>query len=73
MVITDAEYGRALNLLKRWDVLDENPLLSGLSDTLDHTEDIIKRLWDGKGDFKQVRDKVRCFLCVQFILFTNSE
>ncbi|RCN47867.1 hypothetical protein ANCCAN_06061 [Ancylostoma caninum] len=58
MVVTDAEYGRVMNLLKGWDTLDENPLLMGLNDSLNHTEDLIKKLWSGKGDFKAVRDRI---------------
>lgn len=57
-VVTDAEYGRVMNLLKGWDTLDENPLLMGLNDSMNHTEDLVKRLWSGKGDFKAVRDRV---------------
>uniref|UniRef100_A0A915CGI0 NADH dehydrogenase [ubiquinone] 1 alpha subcomplex assembly factor 3 n=1 Tax=Parascaris univalens TaxID=6257 RepID=A0A915CGI0_PARUN len=48
MVITDAEYGRALNLIKNWDELDENPLLVGIDSTLSRTRDVIKKLWDGR-------------------------
>ncbi|EPB69678.1 hypothetical protein ANCCEY_11229 [Ancylostoma ceylanicum] len=58
MVVTDAEYGRVMNLLKGWDTLDENPLLMGLNDSINHTEDLIKKLWSGKGDFKAVRDRI---------------
>uniref|UniRef100_F1L216 NADH dehydrogenase [ubiquinone] 1 alpha subcomplex assembly factor 3 n=1 Tax=Ascaris suum TaxID=6253 RepID=F1L216_ASCSU len=48
MVITDAEYGRALNLIKNWDELDENPLLVGIDSTLSRTRDVIRKLWDGR-------------------------
>ncbi|KAK6750788.1 hypothetical protein RB195_002635 [Necator americanus] len=58
MVVTDAEYGRVMNLLKGWDTLDENPLLVGINDSINHTEDLVKRLWSGTGDFKAVRDRV---------------
>ncbi|KHN76221.1 NADH dehydrogenase [ubiquinone] 1 alpha subcomplex assembly factor 3 [Toxocara canis] len=48
IVITDAEYGRALNLIKNWDELEENPLLVGIDSTLSRTRDVIKKLWDGR-------------------------
>ncbi|CAB3409898.1 unnamed protein product [Caenorhabditis bovis] len=47
MVVTDAEYGRALALLKGWDTLDENPLFVGLMDTMNEAEDLVRRLWSG--------------------------
>ncbi|VDM74174.1 unnamed protein product, partial [Strongylus vulgaris] len=58
MTVTDAEYGRVMNLLKGWDTLDENPLLMGLNDSINHTEDLVKKLWSGKGDYKAVRDRI---------------
>ncbi|KHJ98985.1 hypothetical protein OESDEN_01042 [Oesophagostomum dentatum] len=58
MIVTDAEYGRVMNLLKGWDTLDEHPLLTGLFDSVNHTEDLVKRLWSGTGDYKAVRDRV---------------
>ncbi|CAI4227166.1 unnamed protein product [Auanema sp. JU1783] len=47
MVITNEEYGRALNLLKGWDEVDENPLLMGINDSLDYEENLMKKLWSG--------------------------
>lgn len=58
MVVTDAEYGRAMNLLRGWDEVDENPMLLGLNDSVNHTEDLIKRLWSGKGDYDKIRRKL---------------
>ncbi|CAJ0603041.1 unnamed protein product [Cylicocyclus nassatus] len=58
MVVTDAEYGRVMNLLKGWDTLDEHPLLMGLNDSINQTEDLVKKLWSGKGDYKAVRDRI---------------
>nr|CDJ85925.1 Protein of unknown function DUF498 domain containing protein [Haemonchus contortus] len=58
MVVADYEYGRALNLLKGWDEIDENPLLMGLNDTFDQTGDLIKKLWSGKGDFEKIRQRL---------------
>lgn len=48
-----------MNLLRGWDEVDENPMLLGLNDSVNHTEDLIKRLWSGKGDYDKIRRKVR--------------
>ncbi|KAK6047651.1 hypothetical protein COOONC_14844 [Cooperia oncophora] len=58
MVVTDAEYGRAMNLLRGWDVVEESPLLMGLGDSLSPKEDLIKQLWSGKGDFQKIRRRL---------------
>ncbi|KAK5964521.1 hypothetical protein GCK32_003551 [Trichostrongylus colubriformis] len=58
MVVTDAEYGRAMNLLKGWDEVDENPLLMGFNDTFSRTGDLIHKMWSGKGDFEKVRRRL---------------
>ncbi|CAD6197133.1 unnamed protein product [Caenorhabditis auriculariae] len=47
MVVSDAEYGRTLALLKGWDALDENPLLAGIYDTINEAEDLVRKLWSG--------------------------
>ncbi|CAB03226.2 NADH dehydrogenase [ubiquinone] 1 alpha subcomplex assembly factor 3 [Caenorhabditis elegans] len=59
MVVTDKEYGRALALLKGWDTVEENPLLTGLSDTINGAEDLVKRLWSGdEKSWQSARQKV---------------
>uniref|UniRef100_A0A1I7UCU5 NADH dehydrogenase [ubiquinone] 1 alpha subcomplex assembly factor 3 n=1 Tax=Caenorhabditis tropicalis TaxID=1561998 RepID=A0A1I7UCU5_9PELO len=59
MVVTDKEYGRALALLKGWDTVEENPLLTGLSDTINEAEDLVKRLWSGdEKSWNSARQKV---------------
>ncbi|PIO60015.1 hypothetical protein TELCIR_18503 [Teladorsagia circumcincta] len=58
MVVTDAEYGRALNLLRGWDVVDESPLLMGLNDSISRAGDLIEKMWSGKGDYEKVRRRV---------------
>ncbi|VDL73836.1 unnamed protein product [Nippostrongylus brasiliensis] len=58
LVVTDEEYGRAMNLLKSWDEVDENPMLMGLSDSVDHRIDLVQRLWSGKGDFRKLCEKL---------------
>ncbi|EFO93633.1 hypothetical protein CRE_12576 [Caenorhabditis remanei] len=59
MVVTDKEYGRALALLKGWDTVEENPLLTGLSDTINQAEDLVKRLWSGdEKSWQSARQKV---------------
>ncbi|VDO74898.1 unnamed protein product [Heligmosomoides polygyrus] len=47
-----------MNLLRGWDEVDENPMLLGLNDSVNHTEDLIKRLWSGKGDYDKIRRKL---------------
>ncbi|CAI5447715.1 unnamed protein product [Caenorhabditis angaria] len=59
MVVTDAEYGRALALLKGWDTVEENPFLLGLSDTVNEAEDLVRRLWSGdEKSWQSARQKV---------------
>uniref|UniRef100_A0A8R1ICY6 NADH dehydrogenase [ubiquinone] 1 alpha subcomplex assembly factor 3 n=1 Tax=Caenorhabditis japonica TaxID=281687 RepID=A0A8R1ICY6_CAEJA len=59
MVVTDKEYGRALALLKGWDTVEENPLLTGLTDTINEAEDMVKRLWSGdQKSWQAARQKI---------------
>ncbi|KAK6023393.1 hypothetical protein OSTOST_10822 [Ostertagia ostertagi] len=58
MVVTDAEYGRAMNLLRGWDTLEESPLLMGLNDSISHAGDLIKKMWSGKGDYEKIRRRL---------------
>ncbi|KAE9419949.1 hypothetical protein Angca_002381 [Angiostrongylus cantonensis] len=58
LIITDAEYGRAMNLLRAWDTVEEHPLFWGLDDSINQGEDLVKKIWSGEGNFKKLRDKV---------------
>ncbi|KAJ1363181.1 hypothetical protein KIN20_022986 [Parelaphostrongylus tenuis] len=57
LIITDAEYGRAMNLLKSWDTVDEHPLLMGLDDSFNEIGDLVKKIWGGEEDYEKLRDK----------------
>uniref|UniRef100_A0AC35TNA5 NADH dehydrogenase [ubiquinone] 1 alpha subcomplex assembly factor 3 n=1 Tax=Rhabditophanes sp. KR3021 TaxID=114890 RepID=A0AC35TNA5_9BILA len=47
LVVTDLEYGQAMNLIRNFDELEENPLGSFASG-LDRTRDIVRDIWAGK-------------------------
>ncbi|KJH52234.1 hypothetical protein DICVIV_01562 [Dictyocaulus viviparus] len=57
MVVTDAEYGIAMNFLKPWDSLEENPLLIGLNDSIIQEEDVIGKIWNKCEVSKVLPDK----------------
>ncbi|CAJ0579498.1 unnamed protein product, partial [Mesorhabditis spiculigera] len=58
MIVTDAEYGRALNLLRSADTLDENPLTLGIFDVTGSDEDLVKKLWGPTASWEEVKEKV---------------
>lgn len=58
MIVTDEEYGRALTLLRSWDTLDENPLLTGVFDSIEPKDDLIKKLWDSNSSWEETRQKL---------------
>ncbi|KAF8376607.1 nuaf-3 [Pristionchus pacificus] len=55
MTITDAEYGRAMCLLKNWDEMEENPLFTGLNSSDYGYDDLVKKLWGGNASWDEVK------------------
>ncbi|GMT25980.1 hypothetical protein PFISCL1PPCAC_17277 [Pristionchus fissidentatus] len=55
LAISDAEYGRAMCLLKNWDEMEENPLFNGLTGSNNDYDDLVKKLWGGDATWDQVK------------------
>ncbi|GMS96834.1 hypothetical protein PENTCL1PPCAC_19009, partial [Pristionchus entomophagus] len=55
LAITDAEYGRAMCLLKNWDEMEENPLFIGWTGSNNDYDDLVKKLWGGNASWDEVK------------------